>query len=333
MVQEHQGETYYLNTITGETSWEVPEDLTYYDGIAAATGTGPVVDAAWQEDTTGYEWNDATQTWEVAQDWDPSEQPEWNAMASQNIGASYGGVSGYDASTDGAEGPLETGYFGEDGMWYEESGGAGGGDDQTGYYAEDGVWHDASSAGYYGDQQAGYYGDDQQWHTYDSVEGGTSQEEEKQYYATEDGQWYQADPSSEGAGEDYAQQEGYIGDDGQWYAYDGNDVYAYDADQNQGSTREVTSGGPGYVVVTILKARGLRKASDYIITTILTERDLLLCSSLEVFPYLWFDGCYIIAHLAAPHFFVHARNSVPAHVLSTSMPAHVLSTSMRNSSN
>ena len=203
-------------------------------------------------------------------------------MASQNIGASYGGVSN-DASTDGAEGPLETGYFGEDGMWYEESGGAGGGDDQTGYYAEDGVWHDASSAGYYGDQQAGYYGDDQQWHTYDSVEGGTSQEEENQYYATEDGQWYQADPSSEGAGEDYAQQEGYIGDDGQWYAYDGNDVYAYDADQNKASTQGLTSGGPGTVVVTILGA--WFAASDYIITTILTERDLLLCARGKHFPF------------------------------------------------
>ena len=64
------------NMITGETSWEVPEDLQLRRGSGGGGGGagGAVVDAAWQ-DTTGYEWNEATQSWEEAGDWDPCSSP------------------------------------------------------------------------------------------------------------------------------------------------------------------------------------------------------------------------------------------------------------------
>ena len=294
-VREADGQTYYENMITGETSWEVPEDLTNYDATSGGGGGGggaggAVVDAAWQEDTTGYEWNEATQSWEEAGDWDPMQQPEWNAMATGATGmtgTSYGGASGYDASADGGGGGMETGYFGEDGMWYdgaEEGGGGGdyggdydaeaGGYDGGGYYGDDGVWYEGE-----GGEEAGYYGDDGQWYAYaaegeeaagdydyDATGGGGGGGGEEQGYWAEDGQWYAYETGGEGAGDDAAQQ-GYWADDGQWYSYDEGAGELYEegaaAIEEEAAApeelQEPVAGGPGYVVVTVLRARGLRK--------------------------------------------------------------------------
>ena len=279
-----------------------------------------MVDAAWQEDTTGYEWNDATQQWEVAGDWDAaiSQQPEYSAMlATGATGTSFGGASGYDASADGQQGGmLETGYFGEDGMWYDEAEEAaaataaaagasgydqGGGYDEQqaagGYYGDDGVWYQTEQHGQEAgaeSEQAGYYGDDGQWYLYE--EGAA---DEQGYYG-DDGQWYSyydgggadataaAADGADGAGEyDDQQQQGYYDENGQWVSYydeQGGEGYYQEgaeqgdaaADHDEGGyyddqqpyvegTQQAeepqaqVAGGPGYVVVTVLHFKGLRK--------------------------------------------------------------------------
>ena len=144
---------------------------------------------------------------------------------------------GYDASADGQQGGmLETGYFGEDGMWYDE--------------AEEAAAATAAAAGASGYDQGGGY-DEQQ------AAGG--------YYG-DDGVWYQTEQHGQEAGAE-SEQAGYYGDDGQWYSYDEGAGELYEegaaAIEEEAAApeelQEPVAGGPGYVVVTVLRARGLRK--------------------------------------------------------------------------
>ena len=95
--RDEGGEQWYENTVTGEVTYDIPPGMIdNFDAI----GTGfaeygaESVEAGWQEDTTGYEWSDTTGEWGSSKSFDPSKQ-----------------TGLYDFSK---------GYFGEDGMWYDD---------------------------------------------------------------------------------------------------------------------------------------------------------------------------------------------------------------------
>ena len=92
--REEGGETWYENTITGETSYDYPGDMTNFEGADAGAWDAEEGNA-WQEDTTGYAWDETEGEWGQDEAYDPSSQ---SAL--------------YDVSAAKAEG-----YFGEDGMW------------------------------------------------------------------------------------------------------------------------------------------------------------------------------------------------------------------------
>jgi hypothetical protein len=95
-VREEGGETWYENVVTGETSNDPQVDVVSYEGGDATAGAWAAEEGnAWQEDTTGFSWNDTEGEWARDQAYDPSLQ-----------------TGLYDVAAATSEG-----YFGEDGMW------------------------------------------------------------------------------------------------------------------------------------------------------------------------------------------------------------------------
>ena len=95
-VREEGGETWFENVVTGETADAPPIDSQQFEGGDAYAGAWAAEEGnAWQEDTTGFAWNDNEGEWFQDENFDPSSQ-----------------TGLYDVAAANSEG-----YFGEDGMW------------------------------------------------------------------------------------------------------------------------------------------------------------------------------------------------------------------------
>jgi len=245
--REDAGLVWYENIITGETAWDIPgPDIGSivpseggYSGYAASS------DDAWQEDTTGYQWDETAQEWVIEENWDPSTQtglydftqgyygedgmwydddnqppspqastepePISNALAIENYvnNDDYGDmevdVAAKSGYYDEATGLYYSGYWGDDGEWHEAAA-----DPTNSAEIEEEAYMDAS--GHYYDT-TGYWGDDGEWHDGIDEEANRDIEAEPEPEPEEDDY---LDPS----GNQY-DTNGYWGDDGEWH--DGED--------------------------------------------------------------------------------------------------------------
>ncbi len=98
---EDGDQRWYVNKVTGEATYDPPAPFDSFDpggtagglsGYAPTADTAATDDWAWQEDTSGHQWDEAAGQWVLSSSWDPRTQT---------------GLYNF----------TQAGYYGEDGKW------------------------------------------------------------------------------------------------------------------------------------------------------------------------------------------------------------------------